>query len=70
MNNIEELTRITAEYGVIVTKAKAAKMLNKTGPRIAQMVKEGKLEEIEFLETKHITFRSIIKLEKEYNKMG
>lgn len=62
MDKINEITLLFATYGAAITQAQAARLLNRTTARIAQQIKENKLETIDCLGVKMVTLRSIIKI--------
>ena len=57
---IKEKSLLYSEKGAMITQAQTSRLLSKTTARIAQMVKEEKLEAVSCLGTNMITIASII----------
>lgn len=57
---MQEISMMYSKNGPMLTQAQTSRLLSKTTARIAQMVKEKKLEGVECLGVKMVTLSSII----------
>lgn len=58
---IQKISLLFTEYGPSITQSQTAKLLKRSTARIAQMIKEGKLEIVPCMGIRMVTIRSIIK---------
>lgn len=57
----QQITEIFLQYGFLVTKAQAARLLGVTRTRIKQMIREEKIKSVMVLDTEMIKFSDLQK---------